>query len=169
MFDFLKRKKQQGGKRGHFMRMFAAAECSRLLSPWVWDGGFSNADVAAGLAVIRARSRDMAKNSEHYLRWLDLFVANVIGDGVKFKAVPSVSADDPTIDEAAAKFLQYHWWKWCSAADMAAIRASAASRYHGYRLMLMESGTQKLPLRQPAALMRLFSKTGRRLASAMSS
>ena len=119
MFDFLKRKKPHGGKRGHFMRMFAAAECSRLLRPWVWDGGFSNADVAAGLAVIRARSRDMAKNSEHYLRWLDLFVANVIGDGVKFKAVPSVSADDPTIDEAAAKFLQYHWWKWCSSADMA--------------------------------------------------
>ncbi len=119
MFNFLKRKKPQGGKRGHFMRMFAAAECSRLLRPWVWDGGFSNADVAAGLAVIRARSRDMAKNSEHYLRWLDLFVANVIGDGVKFKALPSVSADDPTIDEAAAKFLQYHWWMWCSAADMA--------------------------------------------------
>lgn len=120
MFGIFKRKKCPGGvKRGHFMRMFAAAECSRLLRPWIWDGGFSNADVAAGLAVIRARSRDMAKNSEHYLRWLDLFVANVIGDGVKFKALPSVSADDPTIDEAAAKFLQYHWWMWCSAADMA--------------------------------------------------
>ena len=120
MFGILKRKNRQvGGKRGNYLRMFAAAECSRLLRPWVWDGGFSNADVAAGLAVIRARSRDMAKNSEHYLRWLDLFVANVIGEGVKFKALPSVSDDDPAVDEAAAKFLQYHWWKWCSAADMA--------------------------------------------------
>lgn len=119
MFDFLKRKKPQGGKRGHFMRMFAAAECSRLLAPWKWDGGFSNQEIAAALSTIRQRSRDMAKNSEHYLRWLDLFVANVIGDGVKFKATPSKSDDDPTIDDTAAKFLQYHWWKWGSTPGMA--------------------------------------------------
>lgn len=119
MFDFFKRKKPQGGKRGHFMRMFAAAECSRLLAPWKWDGGFSNQEIAAQLAIVRQRSRDMQKNSEHYLRWLDLFVANVIGDGVKFKATPSKSDDDPTIDDDAAKFLQYHWWKWGTTPGMA--------------------------------------------------
>ena len=119
MFGIFKRKKPQGGKRGHFMRMFAAAECSRLLAPWKWDGGFSNQEIAAALSTIRRRSRDMAKNSEHYLRWLDLFVANVIGDGVKFKATPSKSDDDPTIDDTAAKFLQYHWWKWGSTPGMA--------------------------------------------------
>ena len=121
MFGIFKRKKEQGGgKRGHhFMRMFAAAECSRLLNPWIWDGGFSNQEIAASLAIIRQRSREMEKNSEHYLRWLDLFVANVIGDGVKFKATPSRSDDDPTIDEAAAKFLQYHWWKWGTTPGMA--------------------------------------------------
>ena len=121
MFGIFKRKKEQGGgKRGnHFMRMFAAAECSRLLNPWIWDGGFSNQEIAASLAIIRQRSREMEKNSEHYLRWLDLFVANVIGDGVKFKATPSRSDDDPTIDAAAAKFLQYHWWKWGTTPGMA--------------------------------------------------
>ena len=120
MFGIFKRKKEPGGvKRGHFMRMFAAAECSRLLNPWIWDGGFSNQEIAAQLAIVRQRSRDMQKNSEHYLRWLDLFVANVIGDGVKFKATPSKSDDDPTIDEAAAKFLQYHWWKWGTTPGMA--------------------------------------------------
>ena len=121
MFGIFKRKKEQGGgKRGHhFMRMFAAAECSRLLNPWIWDGGFSNQEIAASLAIIRQRSREMEKNSEHYLRWLDLFVANVIGDGVKFKSTPSRSDDDPTIDEAAAKFLQYHWWKWGTTPGMA--------------------------------------------------
>lgn len=120
MFGIFKRKKGPGGgRRGHFMRMFAAAECSRLLNPWVWDGGFSNQEIAASLAVIRQRSREMEKNSEHYLRWLDLFVANVIGDGVKFKATPSKSDDDPAIDETAAKFLQYHWWKWGTAPGMA--------------------------------------------------
>jgi len=120
MFGIFKRKKEPGGvKRGHFMRMFAAAECSRMLNPWIWDGGFSNQEIAAQLAIVRQRSRDMQKNSEHYLRWLDLFVANVIGDGVKFKATPSRSDDDPTIDAAAAKFLQYHWWKWGTTPGMA--------------------------------------------------
>ena len=120
MFGLFKRNKEPGSrKRGHFMRMFAAAECSRLLNPWIWDGGFSNQEIAAQLAIVRQRSRDMQKNSEHYLRWLDLFVANVIGDGVKFKATPSRSDDDPTIDDDAAKFLQYHWWKWGTTPGMA--------------------------------------------------
>lgn len=119
MFGLFKSNRGAPARRNRFMRAFAAAECSRLLRPWTWDGGFSNADVAAGLAVIRARSRDMAKNSEHYLRWLDLFVANVIGDGLKFKAAPGVDGGDPSeIDEAAAKFIQYHWWRWTVSADM---------------------------------------------------
>lgn len=121
MFGFLKgRRAAPRGRRVGFTRMFAAAECSRLLRPWTWDGGFSNGEISAALATIRARSREMAKNSEHYLRWLDLFVANVVGDGVRFKSVPGVSEDDPlTIDEAAAKFIQYHWWRWGASPGMA--------------------------------------------------
>ena len=102
-----------------FVRMFAAAEVSRLLKPWIWDGGFSNSEIGTSLATIRARSRDMAKNSEHYLRWLDLFVANVVGDGVKFKAMPGKIDDGKEIDAEAAKFLTYHWWKWSTSPDMA--------------------------------------------------
>ena len=120
MFEFLKRSKPQQTKRQNsFMRMFAAAEVSRILRPWIWDGGFSNAEVAAALAAIRARSRDMAKNSEHYVRWLDLFVANVVGDGFKFKATPSKSLIDPSVDDKAAAFLQYHFWRWCVSPEMA--------------------------------------------------
>lgn len=119
MFGIFRKSRAQGG-RGRLVRAFAAAECSRLLRPWTWDGGFSNADVAAGLAVIRARSRDMAKNSEHYLRWLDLFVANVVGDGVRFKSTPSPDGGDPSAtDAAAARFIQYHWWKWTTDPHMA--------------------------------------------------
>lgn len=119
MFGIFKRRKSEPPRRSGFLRAFNAAEVSRLLRPWIWDGGFSNSEVAAGLATIRARSRDMEKNSEHYLRWLDLFVANVIGDGVKFKATPSISDDNPAIDDKAAKFLQYHWWKWGTTPGMA--------------------------------------------------
>ena len=113
MFNFFRKKKPQeesGGGRRHYFRMFAAAECSRLLRPWVWDGGFSNTEIAVSLATIRARSRDMEKNSEHYRRWLDLFVANVVGDGFKFKPMPGRVLDAAKIDPKAAEFIAYHWW-----------------------------------------------------------
>ena len=134
MFGFFKRKRAQGAaaeaaKRGHLVRMFAAAECSRLLRPWIWDGGFSNGEIATSLSVIRSRSRDMEKNSEHFRRWLDLFVANVVGDGFKFKPLPGKLADAAKIDPKAAEFIAYHWWKWTSEPDLADVtgRKSFAS------------------------------------------
>ncbi len=121
MFGFFgkRRGRQESPRRGFGLRMFAAAQISRILRPWVWDGGFSNTDIASSLALIRARSRDMQKNSEHFMRWLDLFVANVIGDGVKFKALPSKSSVDTSVDSGAAAFLQYHWWRWSTTPDFA--------------------------------------------------
>ena len=63
MFDFFKRanKSEAAGRGVMSVRAFAAAEVTRTLAPWKFDGGFSNAEVAAGLSVIRSRSRDMAK------------------------------------------------------------------------------------------------------------
>ncbi len=89
------------------IRSFAAAEQSRILAPWTFDGGFSNGEVASALSLIRARSRDMAKNSEQYLRWLDAFVANVVGTGFTFKAMPLGMDGVDSIDDEAARFLQY--------------------------------------------------------------
>lgn len=109
---FRKKGRPAPPKERRSVRMFAAAEVSRVLRPWIWDGGFSNTEIATSLAVIRTRSREMQKNSEHYLRWINLFVANVIGDGVKFKSIPARGESDPAVDSAAADFLQYHWWRW---------------------------------------------------------
>lgn len=119
MFGIFKRRERQTPtpERNNSVRMFSAAEVSRLLRPWIWDGGFSNTEIAAALAAIRTRSREMQKNSEHYLRWLSMFVANVVGDGVKFKAMPAKSGTDPAVDAAAAEFLQYHWWRWSTSPD----------------------------------------------------
>ena len=40
-------------------RSFAAVEVSEILGQWRWDGGFSNQEIAAALAPMRARSREM--------------------------------------------------------------------------------------------------------------
>lgn len=113
MFGLFKRRKV--ATTPHVCRAFAAAEVSRILAPWKWDGGFSNQEVATGLVAIRARSRDMQKNSEHYCRWLGMFVANVVGpEGFTLIPKPGTNGDPSTIDDVAAKFVKYHFWKWAT-------------------------------------------------------
>ena len=100
---------------GVAVRSFDAAMLERTLSNWRWDGGFTNTEILSALPVIRPRSRDMAKNSPLYARYIQLMRENVVGDGFRFKALPAVSPADPTsIDNRAAETLEYHWWKWAT-------------------------------------------------------
>ncbi|MBQ1345229.1 MAG: phage portal protein [Kiritimatiellae bacterium] len=100
---------------GVAVRSFDAAMFERTLSNWRWDGGFTNTEILSALPVIRSRSRDMAKNSPLYARYIQLMRENVVGDGFRFKALPAISLADPTsIDNRAAETLEYHWWKWAT-------------------------------------------------------
>lgn len=116
MFGLFSHKKTPP-KKPQIFRAFAAAEVSRILNPWKWDGGFSNSEVATSLVSIRSRSRDMQKNSEHYCRWLGMFVANVVGpEGFTLIPKPCAGEDPNAVDDKAAKFLKYHFWKWATTA-----------------------------------------------------
>ena len=95
-------------------RSFDAARFSRELAEWHWDGGWENTDVLGSLPTIRARSREMAKNSPLYARFIQLMRENVVGEGFRFKALPHLRGEDPTtLDKDAARNLEYHWWRWC--------------------------------------------------------
>jgi len=86
---------------------------SRLVTDWRFDSGFTNTDILGSLSIIRSRSRDMAKNSPLYARFIQLMRENVVGDGFRFKALPFINCDDAErLDSDAAKFLEYHWWRW---------------------------------------------------------
>jgi len=99
------------------VRSFAAADVSRILGPWTFDGGFSNDEVCAALATMRARSRDMYKNSAHHRRYINLVANNLVGTGFKFKSLPTdgyPGEKNARPDRMAAQRIQYHWWRWCS-------------------------------------------------------
>lgn len=94
-------------------RSFAAAEVSRVLGAWRWDGGFSNQEVSSALATIRARSRDMHKNNGDFKKFLSLFEANVVGaDGFVLKSGAVRSVADPALDAEAAFTVEYHFGRW---------------------------------------------------------
>ena len=103
------------------VRNFAAAQTDRLLSGWKWDGGFSANEIRGQLATIRSRSREMSKNNPHMKRFLQLVAINVVGgDGFSLKSTPHdgfPGRPDYRPDTMAARFIEYHWWRFCNARD----------------------------------------------------
>jgi len=106
------------GKTIRTVRSFDAASTDRLLSGWKWDNGFTAQDISGQLASIRARSRDMQKNSPHYRKFLLQVATNLVGEGFAFKSTPQ---DGPPwerrLDSRAAAFIEYHFWRWCTYRD----------------------------------------------------
>jgi lambda family phage portal protein len=111
--------KQQGRRMGQIsVRGFAAAQVDRLLSGWKYDGGFTPSEVSSHLETIRARSRQMAKDSPHYKRYLGLIATNIVGEGFALKSTPhDGQLGERRLDEVAAKIIEYHWWRFCNYRD----------------------------------------------------
>ena len=115
-------KRSQSQTRGNAfaVRGFAAAQSSRLLAGWSWDGGFSAHEIRGQLASIRARSREMEKNSPAFKRWLDLRSINIVGEGFALKSTPHdgiPGTDSYRLDTMAARFIEYHFWRWATWRD----------------------------------------------------
>ena len=122
MFGFGKKKRRQVPQGGAAVlhRSFAAVEVSELLGAWRWDGGFSNQEIAAALAPMRARSRDMHKNNGDFRKFFSLFKANVVGaDGFYLKSEAVASIEKPVLDKGAAFFIEYHFKRWAANKDWA--------------------------------------------------
>lgn len=113
-------KQDRARQKSIAVRSFAAAQTNRLLAGWTWDGGFSAQEIRSQLATIRGRSREMAKNNPAMKRFLQLFATNVVGDGFTFKSTPHdgvPGSKDYAPDTSAAKFIEYHFWRFCSLRD----------------------------------------------------
>lgn len=106
-------------KLGMF-RGFQAAQHDRLLASWKYDGGFTSSEVSSQLETIRSRARQMAKDSQHFKRWLQLSVINIVGDGFVLKSTPhngAIGTDSYEIDEQSARVIEWHWWNFCNYRD----------------------------------------------------
>jgi len=119
LFKWFTRKDSARGRTisvGNY-RAFAAAKVNNLLGPWKWDNGFCNDDIRAQLVTVRARSRDMYKNSPHHRRFVNLVATNVVGDGFTLKSCPHdgmPGTPEYRPDKMASKFLETHFWRWSS-------------------------------------------------------
>lgn len=102
------------------VRGFQAAQTDRLLAGWKYDGGFTPSEISAHLDSIRGRSRQMAKDSAHFRRWLQLNAINIVGEGFALKSTPHdgfPGMPNYRLDEMAARFIEWHWWQFCNKRD----------------------------------------------------
>jgi len=94
------------------VRGFAAADINRLLEGWKFGGGFTAHEIDMFLSTIRGRSRQMAKDSPHFKRYLSLTAVNIVGEGFALKSTPHDGTPgqlNASLDENAAAFIEYHW------------------------------------------------------------
>lgn len=60
-------------------RKFKAATISKLTNDWAYSTLQINEDIRNSLEIMRSRSRDMAKNNNHYRKYLSMRDRNIIG------------------------------------------------------------------------------------------
>lgn len=115
-------KPKQSARSSIAIRGFQAADTDRLLAGWKYDGGFTASEISSHIETIRARSRQMEKDAPHFRRWLSLCAINIVGEGFALKSTPhdgEPGTANYRLDETAARFIEWHWWRFCTYRDPA--------------------------------------------------
>jgi len=98
-------------------RSFAGAAVSRLTASLESWSGSVNADLDAGLSMLRARARALCANTDYGKRFLALVAANVVGScgpTLQVRALMQSGA----LDKAANDAIEVHWKRWAETADL---------------------------------------------------
>jgi len=118
MSIFSRKGKRTTPARSIAVRGFAAAETDRMLANWRYDGGFTSQEISAHLGTIRARSRQMFKDSPHYRKFINSCAVNIVGTGFSLKSKPfDGEIWEQRLDERAARIIEYHWRRFCTQRD----------------------------------------------------
>lgn len=99
-------------------RSYKGAEAGRLTASWSRTPTTADAEIRRSLRPLRARSREMARNSGYMRRFLGLMRSNVIGpQGIVLQAAVIKGAGKPSHSRNEA--IEAAWGDWClSHADM---------------------------------------------------
>jgi lambda family phage portal protein len=89
------------------MRAYDGASVGRRTDGWMTTGASGAAEVSAGIANLRARSRDLARNNPHAARGLRALTDNIVGEGIR----PRSQTGNPALD-ARVDALFAAWSPW---------------------------------------------------------
>jgi lambda family phage portal protein len=99
------------GYQGSTGSSFAGARISRLLMDWVMSNLSVDRELQADLYALRARSRDLCRNSPYAKRFLQLLRANVVGpQGIRLQA--RIRSEDGRPFTTVNTALEEGWAEW---------------------------------------------------------
>ena len=98
-------------------RGYHGANTGRLFADWL-SGGSKDADaeIRPALRTLRARSRDLARNSEYCARYLELLKTNTVGEGIRLQV--RARADDGSLDTGGNALVEEQWALWSRVCSM---------------------------------------------------
>jgi lambda family phage portal protein len=113
VFDFLRRNADQKVRRGKQLskRKYAAADQSRLFADFRISETSADDELKNALAILRSRSRDLARNNEYAKRYLNLIKTNVVGENGFSLQVRARNADR-SLDAAGNKIIENAFASW---------------------------------------------------------
>lgn len=107
------------GRARRLKRSYEAAHLNRLTADWTVSGTSSNFELRRSLRVLRARSRDLARNSDYVKKFLSMVRNNVSGPaGIRLQARALKPNGEP--DDALNKKVEAAWRAWCHAENASA-------------------------------------------------
>lgn len=97
--------------RSNIKRAYAAAAVNRLTSDWPVTNLSADAEIRTDLKPLRARSRNLAINTDHGRRFMWMVVTNIVGpSGVQLKM--KVKDANGLQDTTANAIIQDAWTRW---------------------------------------------------------
>lgn len=85
-------------------RGYEGAKHGRHTDGWSASNTSADTEIAASLAILRARSRDLTRNNAHASRAVSILVSNIVGDGIQARGQTGSDAGDRTLNDLWADF-----------------------------------------------------------------
>ena len=115
---------------------FRGAVNNRLTEDWILASIRSaDAEVRGDLRVLRKRARELARNTAHLSRFVDLLADNIVGPhGIRLQSRPLRL--DGELDEEAAKKIEEAWNRW---GDPDSCTADGLLSWHGIQELIVQT------------------------------
>lgn len=95
-------------------RQFAGAAFDRLVADWIAAGTSQDAEIKGSLALLRNRSRQLARDNEYVAQLMRTVQNNVVGRGIKFEAQVKMQRGDK-LDDKTNTAIEAKWCDWARA------------------------------------------------------
>ncbi len=106
LFSFFKKKKKEPVKK----KNFEGAKFVNSLYSWAVSNLSADSEISGNISILRARSRDLARNNDYVKKFLRMVKTNVVGKGIKLQSKAKLKNGD--LDKRANELIESAFKDW---------------------------------------------------------